>query len=177
MEVRPSEPSNVKQYRARKVPFAGRLFTCARPGRSLGRKTSPISDDTVVAWVLGLPRSDHLHIVSLLGTKPCGRSEYSYYSFRGGRESSALRPKSPTFQEWLDLRFGPDRFIVIDFPTVDTKSIEPTMLSEICRRVNSLLDSSADVLLVDSGGEGRTGKVCAALGTVATPYWRGSRAY
>ncbi len=163
MHSKSSEPSKLKQYQSRTAPLAGRLFTCARPGRSLGRKVSSISDEVVAAWVAGLPQSDQLHIVSLLGTKPNGLSEYSYYSFRGGHESSVQHSNSATFQEWLNERFGLGRFVVVDFPTIDTEPIEPTVLTDICRTVTSLLAASADVLLVDSGGEGRTGKVGATL--------------
>lgn len=167
------EPSSLMQYQSRTAPFTGRLFTCARPGRSQGRTLSSISDEVVTAWVNGLPWSHQLNIVSLLGTKTSGLSEYSYYSFRGGHESNDQSSNLPTFQEWLDLRFGAGRFVVIDFPTIDTKPIEETILADICQKVTSLLLAAADVLLVDSGGWGRTGKVCAMLD--ATPCAASSR--
>ena len=68
-----------------------------------------------------------------------------------------------TFQQWLDHHFGHGNFVVIDFPTIDTKEIESKQLSAICAHVKSLLDSSATVVIVDSGGVGRTGRVCAAI--------------
>jgi hypothetical protein len=163
--LKPFEPLRLIEYRSRKAPFRGRLFTCARPGRSLGAKLSPIDDAIVKAWVDGLPTLRPLYIVSLLGSKPkpSGISEYSFYSFRGGHEPRDQRPASITFQKWLDLHFGRGSFIVVDFPTTDTEAIDVSYLSTICEAVRSLLDASANVLIVDSGGVGRSGKVCASL--------------
>jgi len=164
MHSNSSEPSNLKVFQSRKEPFAARLFTAARPGRSLGRAIPKISDETVYAWARGLlPLSSQLHIISLLGTKPNGLSEYSYYSFRGSRGSLEIDFKKPTFQEWLNDRFGLERFVVVDFPTIDTMPIEAAMITEICQCTTSLLMTSNDVLIVDSGGEGRTGKICSEL--------------
>ena len=161
----PSEPSRLQQFRSTKAPFAGKLFTCARPGRSLGPAATPISDAIVKDWVSGLPPIRPLHIISLLGKKPPPKdiSEYSFYSFRGGLESERQRPGSVTLQQWLDHHYGPNEFIVIDYPTVDTEQIEVETLSAIRSEVNSLLGSSATVIIVDSGGVGRTGKVCATI--------------
>ena len=63
--------------------MVGTLFTCARPGRSLGSKQTRINDKVVNSWIAGLPNSaDEIMIISLLGRKPDGLSEFSYYSFR-----------------------------------------------------------------------------------------------
>ncbi len=170
-DEKPREPMRLIEYCSREAPFPGRLFTCARPGRSLGRKKGRIDDAIVKEWVVGLPKPRPLHIVSLLGTKPPPSciSEYSYYSFRGGHEAAGQLPSSITFQAWLDLHYGKGSFFVVDFPTVDTKEIDAPRLSTICAFIRSLLELSANVLVVDSGGVGRTGKVCAALHLRPTP--------
>lgn len=49
-------------------------------------------------WVKGLPAANLLYIVSLLGKKPNGYSEFSYYPFRSSKEDD----DKPTFQQWLD---------------------------------------------------------------------------
>src|SRR4030095_821487 len=69
------------------------FFTCVRPGRSGNQasKTSPVSDDLVHPWVFGLP-SPRTAIVSLLGRKPDGTSEFSFYSFHGGFDFPADQP-------------------------------------------------------------------------------------
>ena len=61
----------------------------------------------MLQWAHGLLMFRPLHIVSLLGQKPepNSKSEYSYYSFRGGHESLLERPGTITFQEWLNLQF------------------------------------------------------------------------
>src|SRR5437879_4064443 len=100
----PKEPYRLTKWKA-STPFAGELFTCARPGRSKGSAVQ-IPDDLVAAWVAGLPVSDRLVVVSLLGRKPTGKSEFAFYSFRGGFEGESNRPKCPTFQAWLDQRYG-----------------------------------------------------------------------
>src|SRR5437764_1169649 len=95
------EPCNLRRCKAVGTPDAGLLFTCGRPGRSLGR-TAPVSDEIVDCWIAGLPEANTIHLISLLGTKEDGTSEYHFYSFRGNHESSA----KPTFQCWLDSRHG-----------------------------------------------------------------------
>jgi hypothetical protein len=94
-------------------------------------------------------------------------SEYSFYTFRGGHELLDERPGTVTFQHWLDVRFGSGTFVVIDFPTVDTEKVDPSQLSCICDCIGTLLSAGASVVVVDSGGFGRTGKVCATLGAKA----------
>ena len=132
----------------------------------MGRTVKSIDDEIVRAWVRGLPDCRPLHLVSLLGQKPPPNtiSEYSYYSFRGGHEPQPQRPEALTFQEWLNVNFAESHFEVTDFPTIDTKPIDNSYLIEICDRIQSLLSASVNVLVFDSGGFGRSGKVCARLG-------------
>src|SRR5260370_21403640 len=94
------------RFRDRKSPTAisggGRLFTCGRPGRgTFGTKKFHIDDSVVDLWVQGLPRLNIVNIVSLLGTKPDGYSEFGYYSFRSSEEKGEM----PTFQESINERY------------------------------------------------------------------------
>jgi hypothetical protein len=73
---------------------------------------------------------------------------------------------NPTFQDWLTSRYGP-RFIVEEFPTEDRLPMASCEYVEAIRnRVDTLLDSGAIVIIVDSAGVQRTGEVCRTIGTV-----------
>lgn len=164
MTILPSrEPCGLTKWVLDATVPSGKLFTCARPGRSLGRKRTSIDDATVLAWLKGLPKEETVSvIVSLLGRKPepDGRSEFSYYSFKGARED---RPSSPTFQEWLDRATTPGKYMVIEHPTIDTKPISPEVLTAIVACVVANLDANRTVVVVDSGGVSRTGAVIRLL--------------
>ena len=81
------------------APQRGRLFTCGRPGRAtFGREKRPVDEDLIDLWVQGLPEAEVLPIISLLGQKTTGFSEFGYYPFRSSEEVGT----KPTFQEWLD---------------------------------------------------------------------------
>ncbi len=150
------EPANLTEWSA----SPGRLFTCGRPGRAtFGREKRPIGDDTIDLWVAGLPVSEILHIVSLLGRKTTGFSEFGYYPFRSSRETSA----KPTWQDWLDQRYG-RRFLVHEFPTIDGRGIPRDDLKTIASEVQHLIKTGGCVVIVDSAGAERTARVCEALG-------------
>jgi hypothetical protein len=150
------EPANLTQWSAR----PGRLFTCGRPGRAtFGREKRPIGDDTIDLWVAGLLVSEILHIVSLLGRKTTGFSEFGYYPFRSSHETST----KPTWQDWLDQRYG-RRFVVHEFPTVDGRGIPRDDLKAIASEVQQLIQTGGCVVIVDSAGAERTARVCEALG-------------
>ena len=146
----------------------GRLFTCARPGRSKGTHLKTISDDLVHRWVEGLPGDRGTCIVSLLGRKPDpgGRSEFAFYSFRGGFDSAIDRPECPTFQEWLDSLHQERNLKVFEYPTIDLQPLQPVILEAVLSQIRALLAANNTVVLVDSGGVGRTGRVCKALGFI-----------
>jgi hypothetical protein len=115
-------------------------------------------------WLQGLPKEETVCvIVSLLGRKPepDGRSEFSYYSFKGASED---RPSSPTFQEWLDRTMTPGKFIVIEHPTIDTKPISSEVVTAIVGCIVANLAAHRTVVVVDSGGVSRTGAVIRHLG-------------
>ena len=58
-------------------------------------------------------------------------SEFSFYSFCGGLETSAERKRRPTFQEWLDQMHGDLNISVIEHPTYDFKSVPSNTLDAI----------------------------------------------
>ena len=94
----------------------------------------------------------------MLGHKTNGVSEFCY-PFRSVKESGS----KPTFQEWLATNHGP-RFIVHEFPTVDKLPLDENIQSAIVEHVSGLLKINSVVVLVDSAGVQRTGRVCEALG-------------
>ena len=152
---------NLSEWRPLTASRQGvRLFTCGRPGRAtFGRDKIRVDDDTIDHWVNGLPKADVLHIISLLGQKTSGFSEFGYYPFRSSKESGT----KPTFQEWLDKRYG-RRFVVHEFPTVDARGIPPDLLNTVTRRVLDLIENSSTVVVVDSVGAERSARVCEAIG-------------
>lgn len=138
-----------------------RFYTCARPGRSK-KKSGAVADKIVRKWVNGLPEPNTA-IVSLLGSKPDGMSEFTFYSFRS--EFDPMRGSRLSFQEWLD-RFHPERSIlVVEHPTIDFASEIPSdKFAAIVADVARLAGEGRTVILVDSGGEQRSGEVCRRMG-------------
>lgn len=155
------EPINFREWRLK-----GRgLFTCGRPGRAVFlRERRPIDERIIDLWVSGLPPIDPLHLVSLLGWKKGwkgekGRSEFDYYPFRSSEEVGT----KPTFQDWLNQRYG-TRFVVHEFRTTDALGIEPEVLSRVTRCVTDLLESDNFVVVIDSAGAERAARVCEKMG-------------
>lgn len=156
------EPYRLRRWRLPSPHEAVRFFTCARPGRSKS-KLSQIPDDLVHKWIRGLPGPETV-LVSLLGRKPDGMSEFAFYSFCGGFESPEERGRRVSFQEWLD-RWHRERGIqVVEHPTRDYRSIPPDRLAAIASDIARLAVEGQTVVLVDSGGETRSGAVCRYLG-------------
>ena len=139
------------------------LYTCARPGRSKG-PNGAVPDEIVSSWINGLP-SPNTAIVLLLGRKngSKGDSEFKFYSFCGGFDTISERGSSPTFQEWLDKHHQDLQILVCEHPTYDFKRIHSEALDTIKADVLQLLSKSRTVVIVDSGGETRTGQVCKYL--------------
>ena len=132
-----TEPINLREWKAppgsRQI---GRLFTCGRPGRAtFKREKIRVPEEIIDLWARGLPKADVVHIVSLLGWKNTGFSEFGYYPFRSSKEEET----KPTFEEWLNDRY-PERFVVHEFPTVDAQGIPRDVLCGAKRQVLSLLD-------------------------------------
>lgn len=156
------EPCNLKRCEPEGTPQPGHLFTCGRPGRSLG-STGSVPDEITECWIAGLPKADTVHLVSMLGSKEDGRSEYSFYTFRGSHENSAGKP---TFQTWLDSRYGAGEFEVHEYPTVDAgpRSLSDKDIESIRAIVMPLLSHGETVVVFDSYGSERTGQFCSATG-------------
>ena len=158
----PKEPINLREWRpiTTTAPQRGRLFTCGRLGRAtFGREKRPVDEDLIDLWVQGLPEADVLHIVSLLGQKTTGFSEFGYYPFQSSEESGT----KPTFQEWLDKRYG-RRFVVHEFRTTDGRGIPRDILEAVVRHALDLIENGSTVLVLDSAGAERTARVCEAMG-------------
>ena len=162
------EPINLSEWEKPLKPQGrGRLFTCGRPGRfTFGREKRIINNETIDQWTHGLPQVECLYIVSLLGRKKNGYSEFSYYPFRSSKEVGA----KPTFQDWLTERYGP-RFIVHEFPTVDAMGVPYEIMKDLMHHIHDLIENGNTVLIMDSAGAERTARVCEAMG-----YKRMSRA-
>ena len=143
--------------------------TCARPGRSKGTK-GRVPDQIVSSWVSGLPGPDTA-IVSLLGRKQGqkGSSEFSYYSFGGGFDTCSERGSQPTFQEWLGIQHEKLRILVREHPTYDYRSISHERLNAIEADIRDLIAVGRTVVVVDSGGMERTGRVCRHMNATEVP--------
>lgn len=145
------EPFKLRKWR---VP-SGAFFTCARPGRSHG-KGLEVAEKEIHRWVKGLHLEKGSVIVSLLGKKQNGMSEYRYYPFRGGWDPVTSHP---TFQKWLDLEYPALGLLVIEHPTIDYEDVPPATRIAIGKDVVTHLKQGKTVVLVDSGGEARTDQV------------------
>ena len=119
------EPANLKQWPLKS--FSGRLYSCARPGRSAGKK-NPVPDELLHEWVKGLPRGVAA-IISLLGKKHSGKNEWSYYSFYGNQ----------SFEGWLNEHHGQLGIQVIEHPTVDGDPIPDAVLAGALSDIARLL--------------------------------------
>jgi hypothetical protein len=152
-----SEPINLREWRASdNSDRSGRLFTCGRPGRATYKTARiRIPDDVIDRWANALPAAEVVHIVSLLGWKRGGISEFDYYPFGSSQEDGS----KPTFQEWLDRRYG-RRFVVHEHRTTDRQGISPNLIATVAREVLDLLEGGCTVTVVDSAGAERTARVC-----------------
>ena len=139
------------------------FYTCARPGRSMSR-TAAVPNEVVSSWVRGLvsqlPLTD-IAIISLLGRKLGirSRSEFSFYSFCGGIDTPAERKNKPTFQQWLEQPHKDFRIRVVEHPTIDCPQIPLDVLTEIADDILHFMAEGKTVVVMDSGGEQRTGRV------------------
>src|SRR5579883_280394 len=159
--MRPMEPHRLKLWRS---PTTGHtLYTSARPGRGSQGKYGSVNDELVKKWFENLPGSEDITIVSLLGRKPSGSSEFRFYSFHGKWDRGTELEGKPSFVEWVrDHDFGRS-ITVIEHPTIDQK-IPIETVNAIAADLGRLLDGKACVLLIDSGGCTRTGQVCKHMG-------------
>lgn len=116
-------------------------------------------DEIIDKWIIGLPTASVLHIVSLLGRKTDGFSEFEYYPFRSVEESGA----KPSFQEWLNEKNPDQRYTVHEIPTVD-HGLPPDTVERVAKQVNGLLATNLTVIIIDSAGDTRTGQIAKRLG-------------
>lgn len=84
------------------------------------------------------------------------------------RYDRASGSAKPTFQEWLDQRYG-QRFLVHEFPTVDARGIPPDVLDMVTRCVRNLIAEGSTVVIVDSAGAERSSRVCEGMGYERAP--------
>jgi hypothetical protein len=104
-----------------------------------------------------------LHIVSLLGHKRDGFSEFAFYPFRSSAECNEKVP----FEAWLHARYG-RRFVVHEFPTIDAQGIPAPILEAVRHCVLACLENGNTTIVIDSAGKERTARLCEALGFKAT---------
>jgi hypothetical protein len=116
------EPHKLRRWRRSSSRDQIQFFTCARPGRSKG-STESVPDPVVDKWVNRLPGGTKITVVSLLGRKPNGLSEFSFYSFSSAIETPDERGKRPLFQEWLARRHAMRKIEVVEHPTTDFKPL------------------------------------------------------
>src|SRR5262249_20006112 len=93
-------------------------------------------------------------------------NEFSFYSFYGGFDCKSDHAGSLSFQEWLTYWHGDRHIFVRDNPTSDFKPILPKVLDAIASEITNLLPAERKVILIDSGGQTRTGIVCNHLRAV-----------
>lgn len=160
--IAPREPINLTEWTSRTDRGHKRsLFTCGRPGRAIfGQNRLPVGCVIIDKWVEGLPGAEVWHIVSLLGRKKDGFSEFGYYPFRSAKEPG----EKPTFQEWFDQRYQYGRFIVHEFPTTDARGIPPDVAEAAKGCILELLESSRNVVVLGSAGAERTARICEPIG-------------
>ncbi len=171
------EPCKLKRWKPRSTSGVVQFFTCARPGRYRASKGSldPVPDEVVDEWVQGLPGTAEIAIVSLLGRKPDGRSEFSFYSFHGGWDAPEERRGRLSFQEWLNRRHNERSIQVLEHPTCDYGRVPQKTLDAVSSEISCLLSKSRTVVLMDSGGESRTYQVCKHMGFAEDHVSRGRR--
>ena len=167
------EPINLKHWQFSDSSGNDAYFyTCARPGRSMGQDES-VPQNLLSLWIDRLPDPTNLVIISLLGRKRNWQklSEFSYYPFYGGWDTEREREDKPSFQAWLDEWHSNLKIQICEHPTYDydRRDIPPVTLAAIERDVRELTTTGRTVLVMDSGGVGRTGQLSAHLKATKVP--------
>lgn len=155
------EPHHFRRWRRGATSEPIPIYTCGRPGRSLG-PNGAVSDQTVKQWLRGLqtklPAQRPLSILSLLGTKPDGTDEHSFYSFR----------TFDGFVEWL-AQNAPFDVKLEHFATMDFRAVPRSLADKVGLAPARELQAGRSVLILDSGGEQRTRAVCRMIGLTEDP--------
>lgn len=130
---KPLKPYKLRRWQLREPLGAGHFYTCARPGRTGDSKSKHgnVSDAVVHRWVSGLPDPSAV-IISLLGMKRDGLSEYSFYSFFGGSDQPSDDGHRPSFRSWLQQSHP--GVVLIEYPTIDMEPIPTETLNHIATR-------------------------------------------
>ena len=150
------EPWRLRRWKPPSSSASAGFYTCARPGRSKG-SAGKVPDKLLHDWVQGLPAASDVVVVSLLGQKPSGTSEFSFYSFYD---------KGRSFQQWLDQNYGEKTVQVVEHPTHDFRRVPTDTLAAVASDIAKLLSEGRTVVLMDSGGQERTGQVCKHMGAI-----------
>jgi len=116
-----------------------------------------VPDQLVLDWAYGLPGGPEIFIVSLLGRKPWGASEFSLYSSFDDAKS---------FQEWLNAIVSGRKLHIVNHPTIDLEVINLGVLAAAAVAVRRLVSERNTVVVMDSGGCTRTRAVAGYLGAV-----------
>lgn len=156
------EPFKLRRWKQASSTDRLAFYTCARPGRSRG-PNGQVADGIVHKWLQGLPDEEKVAVVSLLGRKPDGTSEFAFYSFSGAWDTPEERRGRPSFAEWVARSRQSRPIKVVEHPTEDFKPIPPETLAAIANDVLTFLEDGWTVILVDSGGETRNRRVCSHL--------------
>jgi hypothetical protein len=159
------KPYKLRRWRWKDGESTRYFFTCARPGRT-SKETSKnmrVPDNVVNRWLLSLP-GPRTSIVCLLGRKPDGMSEYKFYSFYGGYDKPEERPGRKSFRQWLNQQHNVPKIELREYPTTDFEKVADDMRESASQCVTELLRQGHTVVLVDSGGDQRTGQVCRYMG-------------
>ena len=161
---KPQKPYNLKCWQVDTPTGSAHFFTCGRPGHEKGSH-GQVCDELVHGWVLGLRECCGLNlaIISLLGRKnnQKGKSEFCHYSFCGGMDTPSERKGRPTFQEWLDHHHNDLNILVREYPTFDYREppVHWNTLDAVKAEILKLISECYTVVVMDSGGIGRTGSV------------------
>lgn len=111
-----------------------------------------MADSIVDKWVNGLPGGVATTIISLLGRKSDGLSEFSFYTFSVVIETTHESGKRPLFQDWLAQRPADRAVQPVEDPSTDFKPLETVVLEAAAQDVEACLLSGRIVVLVDSCG-------------------------
>jgi hypothetical protein len=145
------EPHKLRRWRRSAHPDPIRVFSCARPGRSAGSMCR-VPDAVILKWIQGLPEGEELSLISLLGRKPDGTDEHSFYSFKN----------VSGFRKWLR-KNAPRTIHLFEYPATDFQHVDDNLCAAISARLDEELSHGRTVVIVDSGGVQRTGQVCRRL--------------
>lgn len=157
-------PHNLKCWKLDTSTGTTHFYTCGRPGREMGND-GQVPDELVHRWVLGLPGPDTA-VVSLLGRKPGGLSEFSYYSFCGGLDTPEERKGRSSFQDWLNEQHKNLHISFYEYPTIDRRGVPLEVRCAVSDEIRRLIMKGHTAVVVDSAGSERTGRIREHIGGI-----------